>query len=135
VKIEPKVGGKLAIFAVLLLNLLLFPKPSLAHHGGAAYDSTKTTTLKATITDFSFQNPHVLIYFDAKDDSGNVDHWTCEAANPAVLIREGWKRDTIKPGDQVTILGHAAKSGAKNMRFEKIILPNGKELQGQNLPN
>lgn len=125
---------RFAAIAALLASVLIFSSPVLAHHGGAAYDGKVTATLKATITQVSFINPHVLIYFDAKDESGNVDHWVCEAADPAVLLREGWKRDTLKPGDQVTIMGHPAKSGAKTMRFEKVILANGKELQGQNLP-
>ena len=120
---------------VLFAFLAILATSVSAHHGGAAYDTANITRLNATITDFSFVNPHVLIYFDAPDKDGKIDHWTCEAANPAVLIREGWKHDTIKPGDKVVILGHAAKDGAKFMRFEKIILPDGSELQGQNLPN
>lgn len=119
--------------AVLLASLLV-SSPILAHHGGAAYDNKTITKLKATIAEVSFINPHVLIYFDAKDDKGNVVRWVCEAADPAVLLREGWKPETLKPGDEVTIWGHAAKSGARTMRFERVILANGKELQGQNLP-
>jgi hypothetical protein len=123
---------KLAVCAALLLALLT---PAFAHHGGAAYDMSTVTSFNATITDFDFANPHVLIYFDATDKDGNVEHWTCEAANPAVLLREGWKHNTIKAGDKVTIMGHIAKGGQKLMRFEKIVLPDGRALQGQNLPN
>lgn len=122
---------KIAVFLALLTISLT---PAFAHHGGAAYDMANVLKLNATITEFSFVNPHVLIYFDAPDKDGNIDHWTCEAANPAVLQREGWKHDTIKPGDKVTMMGHPAKGGEKLMRFEKIILPDGRELQGQNLP-
>src|SRR2546426_11965949 len=64
--------------------------PMFAHHGASAYDRGATVTLKATITEFKYANPHVQIFFDAKDDKGNVQHWNCETIIPAMLSKQGW---------------------------------------------
>lgn len=110
------------------IALLIGGGPVFAHHGGAEWDSKTTTTVQGTITDFKFINPHVQIYFDSKDQNGNVVHWSCEAADPAMLVRDGWTRQTLKPGDQVTFVGHPAKSGAKMIELQKLTLPNGREM-------
>jgi len=100
-----------------------------AHHGTANYDMTTLTTLKGTVTDFQFVNPHVLILFDLKSDKGVVEHWAAEATSPNHLSRAGWTRHTIKPGDEITISGYRAKNGATVMRFEKMVLPSGEEIK------
>jgi hypothetical protein len=99
-----------------------------AHHGTANYDMKTLTTLKGTVTDFRFINPHVLILFDIKTDKGVVEHWQAEATSLNRLSRAGWTRHTIKPGDEITISGYRAKNGATVMRFEKMVLPNGQEI-------
>ena len=102
--------------------------PALAHHGGASYDATKVFTIMGTVSSFQFSNPHALLELDVKDDKGNIEHWVGEGTSPNMLVREGWNRKTIKPGDQVTATGHPARNGSNNMRVEKIVLPNGREL-------
>jgi len=101
-----------------------------AHHGASAYDRGATVTLKATITEFKYANPHVQIFFDAKDDKGTVQHWNCETINPAMLSKQGWSKSTLKAGDQVTIIGHPSRTGSQIMLLEKLVLANGKELAG-----
>src|ERR1700733_12370141 len=77
--------------------------PLRAHHGGAAYDHNTTSTLKATVTEFRFTNPHVQIYFDVTDDKGIVTHWAGECPwDPGMLSRYGWDKNLIKPGDHIT---------------------------------
>ena len=88
-----------ALLSVLII-LAMLSVPAFAHHGNAAYDLDSTITLKATIADFEFGNPHVQISFDTKDDKGDVTHWSCEGTNPAMLVRAGWSRSTLKAGDQ-----------------------------------
>jgi hypothetical protein len=105
-----------------LLLLLLF------HHGASAYDRSNRITLKATITEFKWTNPHVYILFDASDEKGNVDHWSCESINPGMLQKQGWTRRTLNFGDKVTIVGFPARTGSKVMLLEKLILADGKEL-------
>lgn len=113
--------------------LAVFSAPVLAHHGTSAYDTTKMTTVKGTVTDFTFNNPHVMISVEAKDDQGKVEIWVCEANSPNVLTRHGWNRDIIKKGDQITIIGNRPKNGAKTMRLQKVVLSSGQELDPNSL--
>jgi hypothetical protein len=107
--------------------------PVLAHHGTSAYDTANLTTLKGTVADFQFNNPHVMIFVETKDDKGKVELWICEANSPNVLTRHGWNRDIIKKGDQITIVGNRPKNGAKTMRLQKVVLANGQELDPNSL--
>ncbi len=109
---------------------LVICAPMFAHHGASAYDRGATVTLKATITEFKYANPHVQIFFDAKDDKGNVQHWNCETINPAMLSKQGWSKNTLKPGDQVTIIGHPSRTGSPIILLEKLVLADGRELAG-----
>jgi hypothetical protein len=84
-----------------------------AHHGAMAYDRTKLTNFKATITEFRWSNPHVQIFFAAKDEKGNVTHWNCESINPGMLAKQGWTKRTLKAGDEVTIAAYPAKFAGK----------------------
>jgi DNA/RNA endonuclease YhcR with UshA esterase domain len=113
--------------------LLMVTAPIFAHHGTSAYDTTKLTTVKGTVTDFQFNNPHVIISVETKDDKGKVEMWTSEANSPNVLTRHGWDRDIIKNGDQITIIGYRPKNGAKTMRLQKVVLSNGQELDPNSL--
>jgi hypothetical protein len=111
-------------FSLLVLSVRVY-----AHHGAAMFDMERLITLKGTVTAFDWINPHSMIYIDAKDENGNFQKWTVEIrGGPSVLTRAGWNRDTLKPGDQVTCIGHPAKSGTNNMRLAKIVLANGQEL-------
>ena len=119
---------RIAAFLVAGLALLAGSYPALAHHGRASYDATRVFTIMGTVSDFQFSNPHVELFLNVKDDKGNIEKWIGEGTSPNMLIREGWNRRTIKPGDQITATGHPARNGANSMRIEKIVLPNGKEL-------
>jgi len=111
------------------MGALLLAGPALAHHGGAAlYDLKKEVTLKATITEFVWTNPHVEIGFDSVDDKGNVTHWLLEQNSTPVLVTRGWNRRTLKYGDVVTITfnpGLKAKIG----KTVKVVWPDGKEMK------
>jgi hypothetical protein len=113
--------------------LLMVAAPIFAHHGTSAYETTKLTTVKGTVTDFQFNNPHVIISLETKDDKGKVEMWTSEANSPNVLTRHGWDRDIIKKGDQITIIGYRPKNGAKTLRLQKVVLPSGQELDPNSL--
>jgi len=122
----------LALFAGFAV-LLMVAAPIFAHHGTSAYETTKLTTVKGTVTDFQFNNPHVIISVETKDDKGKVEMWTSEANSPNVLTRHGWTRDIIKIGDQITIIGNRPKNGAKTLRLQKVVLSNGQELDPNSL--
>lgn len=113
--------------------LLLISTAASAHHGTSAYDTTKLTTVTGTVTDFQYNNPHVIISVETKDDKGKVETWISEANSPNVLTRHGWNRDIIKKGDQITIVGYRPKNGANTMRLQKVILSNGQELDPNSL--
>jgi hypothetical protein len=113
--------------------VLLVSGPLFAHHGTSAYDTTKLTTVKGTVTEFQFNNPHVMISVEAKDDKGKVETWVSEANSPNVLTRHGWDRDIIKTGDQITVIGYRPKNGAKTLRLQKVVLSNGQELDPNSL--
>lgn len=96
--------------------------PAFAHHGTAAYDLSKTVTIKGKVTRFNFINPHVQVYFDVADEKGNVEHWQAELTSPNHLIRTGWSRETLKPLDDVTITGYRTKDGSNSIWISKILL-------------
>ena len=109
--------------------LVLATARTSAHHGSSNYDMSKSVAVKGTITQFAFMNPHSSIHLEAKDDRGKAKEWLIEADSPNNLARAGWSRDSLKPGDVVTIVGNRLKDGSKVMRLQKIILPDGKELR------
>ena len=117
-------------FFFLTVAITLVTSPiSFAHHGLAAYDMSKSVTVKGTVTEFSFINPHAAIYLDVKDDKGNSEKWMVEADSPNNLARAGWTRNTIKPGQEISVVGNQMKDGNKVLRLQKIILSDGKELK------
>jgi hypothetical protein len=119
----------LAVIA-LAVGVLMVGAPLSAHHGTAAYDTTTTVTVSGTVTEFRFVNPHVLVYWDVKDEAGNIQRWSGERSGPNSMARNaGWNRNTLKPGDQVTISGRQAKNGTYTMAISKIML-NGKDITG-----
>src|SRR5271169_298610 len=90
-----------ATFAFLVAGLGLLAPAALAHHSFAAeYDAKKPVTLKGTVSKVEWTNPHARFYIDVKDESGNVVNWNFELGSPNVLRLQGWKRDTLKVGDQ-----------------------------------
>jgi hypothetical protein len=120
----------LAVLAVAALSPALLH----AHHGTAAsYDSTMPTTLSGVVTEFVFSNPHAQIYFDVTDASGTVVSWGGELNSPANLRRDGWSKDTFKPGDRLTLTVHPSRAGAPrgNVDRSKPVIVNGTPLPGR----
>jgi len=115
---------------VLTIILLALAGTVSAHHGSASYDMTKSVTLKGTVTDFQFVNPHVLIYVDVKDATGNVTNWAGELTSPNRLSRLGWTKSTLKVGDEVTMAGAPSKSGAPRMWAQKLSNASGELKTG-----
>jgi hypothetical protein len=113
---------------VALIVLLAISLPVSAHHGRAGYDSAKTATVKGTVISVDFVNPHVLVQLDVKGGDGSTEKWIVEGTSPNMLVREGWAKNTVKPGDEITASGHPAKDGGKTLRIQKLVLANGHEL-------
>jgi hypothetical protein len=103
--------------------------PALAHHSGAAeFDSHKKIDLSGVVTKVEWTNPHAHFYIDVKDASGNITNWNLELASPNVLIRNGWKRNSIKAGDTVSVTGSAAKDSPNYGSAGVITFPDGHKL-------
>ena len=109
----------------------LFSLPATAHHSTAEYDLTALTSVNGTVTQFEWTNPHAYIHIEVKDDKGGVTEWAAELASLGMLSRVNWKRDTVKPGDEITLYGNRAKNGKPLMRLDKIVFANGQELSAQ----
>ena len=120
---------KLAAGFILLFGILFVSSPLLAHHGEANYDTTKVVSVKGTVTDFQFINPHVQIFLDVKNDKGEIEKWAGEARSPSMLGRiGGWDKNTIKVGDVITASGHRTKNGTNFLRLIKVVLRDGREM-------
>jgi hypothetical protein len=123
-------SNRLKVILPATLGLLMVSVPMFAHHGNAAYDYQKTVTLKGTVTDWIWANPHCWLKLDVKDDQGNVQHWNVEAGNPPAIAHSGWSRTTFKPGDIVTVDAMPVKNGQAIGRFRKVTLADGTVLGG-----
>jgi uncharacterized protein DUF6152 len=98
-----------------------------AHHGLAAFDQTHKVTLKGTVTEFHFVNPHSVVEFEVKDDQGHVQKWQAEMTSPVHL--KGWTATSLEPGNVVTVTGYRAKSGALYLWVTNLSSSNGVELR------
>jgi hypothetical protein len=118
----------IALCAVGLLAATALPVR--AHHSFAAeYDANTPVSFKGTVARLEWMNPHVWFFVDVKDEKGSVvQHWDCEAANPNMLARRGWKRDSLKVGDTVSVRGSRAKDGSFTMNATSITLEDGRKI-------
>jgi len=121
---------QLAMGFGLVFGLMVVCIPIFAHHGGSDYDLQHPKTVKGTVTEFFWSNPHCQVFLDSKDDSSKVVSWTIETLAPAVLRRAGWSRETLHPGDQITITFVPSKKGTPVGMLRKVVLPGGTELTG-----
>src|SRR5579863_60255 len=119
-------------FAALLsvVSLLLVGLPASAHHGAAAYDETKEVVLKnATVTKYTWANPHTIIEADVKDDKGDVVHWVGEIGSPSAISNQGWTKVSLATGDVITIYLHQSKTGRPVGRISRVALADGTQLR------
>ena len=117
-----------AIF-LLAFGFGIVSVPLFAHHGNAAYDYEKTVTLKGTVTQWLWSNPHCILKFDVKDDHGNVQHWVTEASSPVDMLRIGWSNNGLKPGDEITIDVMPSKNGTPVGRIRQVTQSDGTVLK------
>jgi Family of unknown function (DUF6152) len=119
----------LLIVAASALGLLVAGAPADAHHSWQL-DRSKLVTLSGTVTRFEFANPHVQLYLQVKGDNGTVDTWQAGGPSPNQLSRGGWSRETVKPGDRITVAGYRNRDGSRILRFDTITLASGQVLNG-----
>lgn len=115
------------VFALgaIAIAVLLAATPAWAHHSFTMFDSTKMVTLTGTIKEFQWTNPHTFTWIDVPNASGVVETWALEGMSPNYLGRRGWTKNTLKPGDKVTIVINPLKDGSKGGTFLKCTLADG----------
>ena len=123
--------------SILLFILSIAATSVHAHHGrGATYDMKKRVTLKGTVSRVDWRNPHVVIFMDVKDETGKVVTWGFENAGVSQLAQEGYNRNTLKIGQEITAVVNPAANGSPTAIVVKVILGDGSEImsreRGQN---
>jgi hypothetical protein len=114
---------------MLAVVIALMGTSAFAHHSfEAEYDDKKPITLSGTVAKVDWMNPHIFIHIDAKDEAGKVTRWACEGGNPNSLIRAGWKRTSLKAGDEIVIKGYRAKDGSNTCNGRSVQFPDGRKL-------
>jgi len=116
------------VLAVVTLLSFGAVMPLFAHHGNASFDTDKKLTMKGTVTEWFWANPHCFLKFDVSDDKGTVAHWVAETSNPSDMSNLGWSKQTFKPGDQITVTLEPVKSGQPVGRVTQVVLANGQTL-------
>jgi Family of unknown function (DUF6152) len=118
----------LGLAAALLAAPLVGAGPALAHHSFAMFDRQKEMTLKGTVKEFQWTNPHSFIEIEVADAQGMITPYSIEMNSPNNLTRQGWKSNSLKPGDKVTLLMNPLRDGSKGGLFISVMLPDGKVL-------
>jgi Family of unknown function (DUF6152) len=119
---------RLPAIGTAVVCLLALCAPTFAHHAWHGYDMANLSTVKGTVTQFDWGNPHVWISFEALDEKGNIEKWSAGGPSPSRMANTGWDKDTLKPGDQISAVGHRIEDGTFNMRLVKVVLADGREL-------
>ena len=117
------------VLSIALGMLAAIGAPLGAHHGTAAFDTSKEVIIKGAVTELIFSNPHVQIHWEAKTEKGEKEQWQGELTSPNKLARAGWTKNSLKPGDQVTVSGFQVKSGNRTLWIRKLIGPDGEPMQ------
>jgi Family of unknown function (DUF6152) len=125
---------KFLLVLALGVGVSILSLPLRAHHGNAAYDTGKNITIKGTITQWIWANPHCILQLDVTDDHGQVVQWTAETENPSSMVHYGWGKQAMKVGDQVSVTVIPVKNGRTVGRIVEVVLPNGEKLAGRILP-
>jgi hypothetical protein len=122
------VKSKLSLVLSLVATVVALSAPVFAHHGNAALDVGKKVTVKGTVTEWLWANPHCWLKVDVKDANGAVVNWVGETNNAADMIEKGWSKNTFKVGDEVSVTMEPVKNGKPAGKVLEVVLPNGQTL-------
>lgn len=119
------------IATFLLLGVATAPLAHAHHSFAVHFESEANLEVKGVVKDFRFANPHGMLTFEVTDANGVKSEWRAETNSPNILRRRGWSRDSLKPGDEITILGFPSRDGTPYMRISTITFADGRVLVGQ----
>jgi Family of unknown function (DUF6152) len=121
--------SRLLGIAGISVGLVLAAAPASAHHGNAAYDTSKVISVTGTVTKWQFINPHAGIFIKVKDADGNFEEWSGEFQSIQDLYRNfSWNKDTFKPGEEITLFGNPERDGGHSVWTSKVVFPDGTEV-------
>jgi hypothetical protein len=126
--------AKFTFALIAAVALISVSAPVYAHHGFAGrYDEDNPATVTGTVLELQFENPHSFIIFETKDANGKTERWSAELGGASNMHRvDGWTKDTLKPGDKITVIGPRAKNGAPDMNLSHqsriVMTDTGKEI-------
>lgn len=121
---------RIAVILCLMSVLGLAGGSALAHHSFAAFDMTKEVRISGTVGEVQYTNPHVWLFIDVPGANGATQSWAIEAGGPNILLRSGWKANTVKVGDKVDVTLHPMRDGKLGGSLIRMVLPDGKTIGG-----
>ena len=126
---------KIRTLSLAIVAAVAFATPAFAHHSFAMFDSEKLITFKATVKQLEWTNPHSWLRVMIPDQAGQSREWGLEMGPPARQIQRGWKPDSLKPGDTVTVDIHPLRDGSRGGQLVSAVLPDGRRVGGAGAPN
>lgn len=125
-----------ALAAALVIAAVAGSGPASAHHSFAVFFQTsRSISVTGVVTAVEFSNPHGLIHLTVKRPDGTLETWTAETNSPSILARRGWSKDTLKPGETVTVKGWPARNGARYLRMQSAYWADGRLIGKPFNPN
>ena len=114
---------------------LALPAASRAHHSAAVlYLLDQQITVEGTVKSFTLGNPHARIFLTVKSTDGAMAEWMAEGGSRTIMLRNGWTGEEVKPGDAIKIIGNPSRDGSNVVHWQRLVLPDGQELWGEDIP-
>jgi len=119
---------KVLILAILIAGSWTFAGFLSAHHAARQVYQDRSITLKGVVTGYEWANPHAIVSVSVREDNGSVEQWHAEILPPAEMLRAGWTKESVRPGDRVTLIGRPGKNAQRIMWLEYLVTPEGRRL-------